>query len=127
MFLAKLLSPLTDILGGVLDKSVVDKNQIRQIKADFVNQVMLVKAAELEAQANILMTEISGESWLQRNWRPIVMLFFVGLIGAHWLGQTPANLTPEERLAVFEIIKIGLGGYVLGRSAEKGIKAWKAN
>ncbi len=126
MFLAKLLSPLTDILGGVLDKTIVDKNQVRQIKADFVNQVMLVKAAELEAQSQILVAEISGESWLQRNWRPIVMLFFVGLIGSHWLGFTAPGLTEGERLAVFEIIKIGLGGYVLGRSAEKGIKAWKA-
>jgi len=28
-------------------------------------------------------------------------------------------------LALFEIIKIGLGGYVIGRSVEKGIRVWK--
>lgn len=126
MFLSKLLSPLSDILGGVLDKAVVDKNLVRQIKADFVAQVMTVKAAELEAQSQILISEITGESWLQRNWRPITMLFFVGLVGSHWLGFSAPGLTEAERLAVFDIIKIGLGGYVLGRSAEKGIKAWKA-
>ena len=35
------------------------------------------------------------------------------------------SLTEAVELALFEIIKIGLGGYVVGRSVEKGIKVWK--
>lgn len=124
-FIATLLRPVTEIFGRVIDKAVVDKDLARALKADFVHQVMAVEAAELEAKAKILVAEISGESWLQRNWRPITMLMFVGFIGSYWLGYAAPGLSEAERLAVFDIVKIGLGGYVLGRSAEKGIKAWK--
>ena len=44
---------------------------------------------------------------------------------AHWLGFTPPNMATEEVNALLDIIKIGLGGYVLGRSAEKTMKAYK--
>lgn len=78
-----------------------------------------------QLRGNIIIAEAQGDSWLQRNWRPITMLVFVALIVAHWLGWSAPGLTEQERLAVFEIIKIGLGGYVVGRSVEKGIKSWK--
>lgn len=125
-FLAKLASPLTDIFSNVIDKAIIDKDEVRRLKADFVHQLLSTQSAELEAQAKILVAELSGESWLQRNWRPITMLMFVAFIGSHWLGLAAPGLTEAERLAVFEIVKIGLGGYVMGRSAEKGIKAWKS-
>ncbi|WP_020411161.1 hypothetical protein [Microbulbifer variabilis] len=44
---------------------------------------------------------------------------------AHWLGWTAPNLGKEQALAVLGVVKIGLGGYVVGRSAEKAIKTWK--
>lgn len=47
------------------------------------------------------------------------MLSFVGLIGSHWYGFTAENLTETQILSMFELVKIGLGGYVIGRSAEK--------
>ena len=53
------------------------------------------------------------------------MLTFVGLIVAHWLGFTPDNLPSEQVMALLDIVKIGLGGYVVGRSAEKVATVWK--
>ena len=53
------------------------------------------------------------------------MLTFVGLIVAHWLGFTAENLSEGQVLALLGIVKVGLGGYVVGRSVEKGIKTWK--
>lgn len=78
-----------------------------------------------ELQAAVIEAETRSESWLACNWRPLTMLTFVVLIAAHWLGFSAPNLSEDERLALIELVKIGLGGYVLGRSAEKGIKAWK--
>ncbi len=34
-------------------------------------------------------------------------------------------MTEAVKPAPFEIIKVGLGGYVIGRRVEKGIKVWK--
>ena len=73
----------------------------------------------------IVVAEAEGGSWIQRSWCPVTMLTFVALVVARWLGLTTPGITPEEELALFEIIKIGLGGYVVGRSVEKGIKVWK--
>ena len=47
------------------------------------------------------------------------MMSMVAFIGAHWLGFTSSTLTQEEILSLFDLVKIGLGGYVVGRSGEK--------
>jgi len=53
------------------------------------------------------------------------MLTFVGLVAAHWLSFTAPNITPEEIAALLDIVKIGLGGYMVSRGAEKTMKEWK--
>ncbi len=55
------------------------------------------------------------------------MIFFALLIGLHWLGFTSDKLSEAQILSLLEIIKVGLGGYILGRSAEKTMKAYKAS
>jgi hypothetical protein len=47
------------------------------------------------------------------------MLTFVALIVARWLGWSAPNLSEAEALKLWDIVEIGLGGYVIGRSAEK--------
>ena len=47
------------------------------------------------------------------------MLVFVSLIVARWLGWSAPNLSQAEALKLWDIVEIGLGGYVIGRSAEK--------
>ena len=47
------------------------------------------------------------------------MLVFVCLIVARWLGWTADNMSEAEYLELYDLMKIGLGGYVVGRSAEK--------
>lgn len=49
------------------------------------------------------------------------MLTFVALIVARWLGWSEPNLA--EALKLWDIVEIGLGGYVIGRSAEKILPA----
>jgi len=41
------------------------------------------------------------------------------LIVARWLGWSAPNLGEAEVLKLWDIVEIGLGGYVIGRSAEK--------
>lgn len=74
--------------------------------------------AELNAAVSIIVAEASG-NFLQRSWRPIMMLTFTGLIVARWFGFSAPNLQPDEYLELWGIVKLGIGGYVMGRSAEK--------
>ena len=47
------------------------------------------------------------------------MLVFVSLIVARWFGFAAPELAPEEYLKLWDIVELALGGYVIGRSAEK--------
>lgn len=123
--IATLLGPIAGLIGKAIDKAVPDKDQAAKLKADITTQAMSMADAELKGAVQIITAEASGDSWVQRSWRPIVMLFFAGLVGAHWLGFTPENLTEAEVMNLLDIVKVGLGGYVVGRSGEKIMKAYK--
>lgn len=121
------------ILGGLLDmgNSLIkrwfpDPAEADAKQMEFIALIQSGKLKELEAAANVIMTEAKSESWLTRSWRPITMLVFVALVAAHWLGFTAPNISPDEIASLLDIVKIGLGGYVVSRGAEKAIKEWKA-
>lgn len=118
--------PLLKGLFDVIDSSVEDKDQAAQLKNNLQTRVLDGQALEIEAAMKIVVAEAQGGSWIQRSWRPITMLTFLGLIVARWFGYTTPGITEAVEMQLFEIIKIGLGGYVVGRSVEKGIKVWKA-
>ncbi|MFA0814107.1 3TM-type holin [Microbulbifer epialgicus] len=120
-----MISAISNLFGKVIDKAFPDKTEANRLKAQVDSQLIAMDMAELQSATHVITAEASGESWLQRNWRPITMLTFVGLIVAHWVGWTAENLGEDQTLALLEIVKIGLGGYVFGRSAEKAAKAWK--
>ena len=86
--------------------------KIRQIEAQ-------LDQTRLEVRGQAVQAEAQGESWLQRNWRPLTMVWFSFLVGAYWFGYTPEKLSDAAVLSLFGLIKLGLGGYVIGRSAEK--------
>ncbi len=120
-----ILGPVISGIFSVIDKAVEDKDQATQIKARLQEMVLTGQMREIEEAAANIRAEAMGDSWLQRSWRPLTMLTFVSLIVAKWLGFTAPGVTEAVELALFEIIKIGLGGYVVGRSVEKGIRVWK--
>ena len=121
----KLLPAVLGFVDKTIDKVVLDKDQAEQLKADIAMQAMKQDSEELQAATSIILAEATGDSWLQRNWRPLLMLWFAGLVGAHWLGFTPPNLPEAVVINLLDIVQVGVGGYVLGRSGEKMVKAYK--
>ena len=93
-------------------------------KAELSSKLLTIESEVLKTRANVIMAESGGESFLQRNWRPIVMLWFAALVGLHWFGKTPTNLSPESITGLLDIVKLGIGGYVVGQSVEKVAKTW---
>lgn len=120
-----LIGPIASLVGKVIDKAVPDKAEALRLKFEVTQQIQQLEATELQGAIDIIRAEAQGGSWIQRSWRPILMLWFAALIGAHWLGFTPANLPPEAVDGLLSIVQVGIGGYVVGRSGEKMIKTWK--
>lgn len=116
---SKALGAIAGPLFDVIDKAVTDKDERNRLKAQIQSQLIDSENSIVKAQMQIILAEAGGESWLQRNWRPLVILWFAGLVGAYWFGVAPENLTPETVQSLFDIIQYALSGYIVGRSAEK--------
>ena len=122
------------ILPGVfkeVDKAVPDQDLSAKLKASIQTAVLSADVSTLEAQAGIIDTEAKGESWLQRNWRPVTMMVFVFIVANNYVIAPYAQALFDRSVSLptppdlWALIKIGLGGYVMGRSAEKCVAAWK--
>jgi hypothetical protein len=53
------------------------------------------------------------------------MVTFAGLVVAHWFGFTAPNIPESVQNSLLNIVMVGVGGYVKGRSAEKVADKWK--
>ncbi len=123
---------LTGIIAGaigkiadIVDQFVEDKDKALELKTQIEKELLSLRSQLLQAQAQIITAETKSESWITRSWRPITMLTFTALLVADWLGFTAPNLTPEMKAKLYDIIQLGLGGYVIGRSFEKITKEIK--
>lgn len=109
---------LLSAVAGIVGKLIPDPAAAAAAQARLYELAAAGELAELNGAVAIIVAEASG-NWLQRSWRPLLMLFFGGLIGARWFGFSAPNLAPDEYLELWSIVKIGIGGYVIGRSVEK--------
>lgn len=114
-----LLGGLFDLAGKVFDKIFPNPQQAAEAKLKLFEMQQAGELKLLEGQVEIITAEAKSESWLAASWRPITMLVFTGLIVARWFGWAAPNLSPEEYIKLWSIVELGLGGYVIGRSAEK--------
>ena len=119
------LSAVLNLGGKVLDKFVQDKDLAAKLKSEMAIAAMNGELKELEAQVSIITTEAQG-NWLQRSWRPLTMVWFSVLLGMYWFGFAPDYLidNPATVDQLFGLLKLGIGGYVLGRSVEKSVEVY---
>lgn len=111
----EILSPLANLAS----EFITDKDKRIEFQTRIYMAINDLSRALLDAQSKIIVAEAQGESWLQRNWRPVTMLSFVSLIVARWLGFVAPGIDKELELELMRLVQIGLGGYVVGRSVEK--------
>lgn len=116
---------LIPLLSNLIDRLFPDKLKQDQAKAELLKAMSEANKAEWEAKGQVVVSEAQGESWLQRNWRPISMLVFLGVIVnnyilAPWLGALHIVI-PTVPIAdkMWSLLEIGIGGYIVGRSGEK--------
>jgi len=111
-------SVIKDLMSG-LDKLFTSKEE-KIIAENAIKQILLQKQLELQRmQTDVIITEAKG-NWMQRSWRPILMLSFGFIvIYVKFIGPLFGLPIPPLELEFWELLKIGIGGYVVGRSAEK--------
>jgi hypothetical protein len=132
---AKLFKPAADLVDD-LHTSAEEKAEVRlriyEAQAGVLAQVMDYESNLIKAQASVITAEATGHSWMQRNWRPLLMLTF-GFTVVYNIAIQPLMqwcllaMAPEvPAMPILDIpgwigaaITTGIGGYVVGRSGEK--------
>lgn len=123
---------LIEGIGGVIDKlhtSEEEKAQAKlalfQAEAELTKELARVDAEWAKAQAQVITAEQNG-SWLASSWRPILMLTFTYIIAHTYVLAPMFSLPPVEiPEPMWELLKLGVGGYVVGRTAEKIVREYK--
>ena len=102
-------------VGEVIDRLTLPAREKRQLESDLLQVLAEWERARVEAQSAVLVEEAKG-SWLQRSWRPLVMLTFALIVLVGTFTSLPI-LADTSRF--WDLLEVGIGGYVMGRSGEK--------
>lgn len=123
-----IISPITTLIDDLNtsdEEKLTLKNQMKQLELTYQAKLLELDSQLLESKTNIIIAEAKGESWLQRNWRPMLMVTFMVIIANNYiiapylnaLGVTAVMLDIPG--GMWAMLTVGVGGYVGGRSWEK--------
>ena len=123
-FIGEIFKPaasLIDNLHTSTEEKLTLKNKLTVIQNEMHSKIIDYETKLLASQTAIITAEANGQSWIQRNWRPITMLTFLVLVVCDSFGWLANPLASEA----WTLLQIGLGGYVAGRSVEKTVQTFK--
>ena len=111
----KTVTNLVSAVGEIVDRLTLPGREKKQLETDILQLLIAVEEKTITEQAAAIREEARG-NWLQRSWRPIVMLVFTLII----LAGTFLNLPILAATSRFwDLLEIGLGGYIIGRGSEQ--------
>ena len=120
--IGKIATILNSAFGLVDDMHTSDEEKLTlkagllQVQTGVIAQVIQAQSKMAELQTSVILAEAQSGNWLTTSWRPITMLTFLVLIVLAQIGVTSS--VPTE---MWPLLKLGLGGYVIGRSFEKTV------
>jgi hypothetical protein len=130
--LGKLVGNIRAAFTGKEALTSEDRGKIETALVALESGLLELQGKVVQAQQSIIVAEAQGGSWLQRNWRPMVMLMFAFIIFNNYILYPYCQAifdwgvkleTPPE---LWGLMRLGLGGYVVGRSVEKSVKYYRS-
>lgn len=126
-FITSSFGSVINSISDVIGHFVADPNEklraqleLSKIATDFQIQVLQTDRDIAVQQATVITAEAKSESWIARNWRPLIMLQFGFIIGYNFILAPIFSVQsipiPDD---MWQLLKLGLGGYIIGRSVEK--------
>jgi hypothetical protein len=126
---AGLFKPAADIIDN-LHTSQEEKAQAQvallEAQSGILARVLDYEASITAQQAKVVVAEAQGQSWLQRNWRPMLMCTFGFIVLWNFVVAPLISAATGSAVIMLELppgmwtlLQIGVGGYIVGRSGEK--------
>lgn len=136
-FVKELFNPVKDIIDEVHysgEEKQAAQLAVMEAELAMAAKVLEYETKQMELQSQIIIAEGKGESWLQRNWRPLLMVSITSILVNNyilipWLHAAGATGAPilEFPDGLWTLLTLGVGGYIVGRSAEKTKDNWSIN
>ena len=129
-----LLGPLMGLIEGpifsIIDKLIPDPTLKAKLKAEIEAKTLAHEDEVIKTQRDILISELSQGSLLTRSWRPVLMYMIILFLLVYGLmlpivdlfTTQPVVFSPRWREipdGLWNLLGLGVGGYVGGRSLEK--------
>lgn len=133
--LAALLPILAPIIGDVVSKVVPDSNKKDEVEREIKLSLLNHSSSLEKMRGDIVLAEAKSQSWLASSWRPLLMLVCICIIAINYLVFPLVGILhpeimdhtlalPEE---LWNLLTLGVGGYIVGRSGEKMVDKWTSN
>jgi hypothetical protein len=128
--MTSIIALFAPIIGDVLKKIIPDSDKRSEIERE-VKLSLLEHSDSIEKiRGEIILSESKSSSWLTASWRPLLMMVVVVIIACNYLLFPiirifyPEMIVLELPVELWNLLTIGVGGYVVGRSGEKMIDNW---
>jgi len=140
LWFIRILAPLLGKVAAapvldIVEKLVSDADLKQKLKAEIAGKLIDRDRTLIAARQSVILAEQASESWITRSWRPMLMFLLMGFIvffgllvpimelgAGHPLPVEPRlDRIPEP---LWNLLSLGLGGYVGGRTVEKIASAW---
>ena len=123
--LADGVSNVINALNAPREEKLRALAQFQELQSQLQSKLVDAEVELAQAQADVIKTEATGASWLQRNWRPLLMLTFTAIIFNNYILVpyigifTTAVRVLEFPSGFWGLLTVGVGGYIAGRTFEK--------
>lgn len=102
-------------VGSAIDALTTTNEEKSNLKNQLTKTVMSELNKLSEHQKEIIISETKG-NFIQRSWRPILMLTFAAVVVISCFYEVKLNNVPEK---FWSLLQLGIGGYIGGRTVEK--------
>lgn len=110
----KIVSNVMKEVGGVIETLSLSAREKQQLQCR-ITEVLLRWETESQGRQERVLSAEAGGNWLQRSWRPLVMLVFAAVV---LIGSFVPLPMLDDGSRFWDLLEIGLGGYILGRGVE---------
>ena len=120
-------------VSNLVGKFIESPDKANELEAEIKKQLLGIEQEVVKAQSAVIVAEASSKSWMASSWRPICMLTFVAIIANNYIlfpyiqlfgGQAIELSIPDH---MWDLLKLGIGGYIAGRSGEKIVESYAKN
>jgi hypothetical protein len=131
--MGSLIPILAPIIGDLIKRLIPDGDKSIEVEKE-IKLALLEHTGSLEdLRGKIVLEEAKSSNWLTAAWRPLLMMVVVLIIACNYLLFPiiaifyPEMITLELPQELWQLLTIGVGGYVVGRSGEKMVDTWSNN